>query len=134
MGSRAVFGFAKSAGTEPIFLYGHWCGEERYELLVKAVDAARPRWNDHSYATRICISQIIGEDWAGQLNWGISAGHNSFAWPDFHEVPIVVWDEACVHITDASDTTKTLAYIELEDLSVDLLAEVFRVAPRLARS
>lgn len=134
MGDRAVFGFAKSAGTEPIFLYGHWCGFERHELLVKAIEAARPRWNDHSYATRICISQIIGDGWAGELNWGISAGHNSFAWPDSNEVPIVVWDEGCVHITDSRDTTKTLVYVELDDVDADVLSEACRISSRLVRS
>ena len=40
--------------------------------LADAVIKARPRWNDESYATRIVISQLIGDQWNMETGWGLS--------------------------------------------------------------
>jgi len=71
MGDRANFGFKDSKG-DTIFLYGHWAGHGMLERLANAVEAARPRWTDESYATRICVSQMINEDWKSETGWGLS--------------------------------------------------------------
>jgi hypothetical protein len=71
MGDRANFGFVQSNG-ETIVLYGHWAGHNMLGKLADAVIKARPRWNDESYATRIAISQLIGDQWNMETGWGLS--------------------------------------------------------------
>ena len=71
MGDRANFGFVQSNG-ETIVLYGHWAGYNMLGKLADAVIKARPRWNDESYATRIVISQLIGDQWNMETGWGLS--------------------------------------------------------------
>jgi len=71
MGDRANFGFVQSNG-ETIFLYGHWAVYNMLGKLADAVIKARPRWNDESYATRIVISQLIGDQWNMETGWGLS--------------------------------------------------------------
>jgi hypothetical protein len=71
MGDRANFGFVQSNG-ETIVLYGHWAGYNMLGKLADAVIKARPRWNDESYATRIAISQLIGDQWNMETGWGLS--------------------------------------------------------------
>jgi len=87
MGDRANFGF-KDRNGDTVFLYGHWAGYRMLENLANAVEAARPRWSDESYATRISISQMIGDEWASETGWGISV--NQLA-DNEHKVPIIDW-------------------------------------------
>ena len=39
--------------------------------MARALEASRGRWSDNGYATRIAISNIIGEDWSTSLSWGL---------------------------------------------------------------
>jgi hypothetical protein len=87
MGDRANFGFRDSK-ENIVFLYGHWAGHRMLENLADAVQIAHPRWNDEAYATRITISQMIGEEWASETGWGISV--NQLA-DNEHKVPIIDW-------------------------------------------
>ena len=89
MGDRANFGF-KQSNDNTIFLYGHWAGHGMLERLANAVEAARPRWTDESYATRICVSQIIGEDWTQETGWGLSVNR---ILDNEHKVPVIDWAE-----------------------------------------
>jgi hypothetical protein len=87
MGDRANFGFKDRKG-DTIFLYGHWAGHQMLQNLADAVQIAHPRWSDESYATRICISQLISEEWTSETGWGLSVnelGDNE------HKVPIINW-------------------------------------------
>ena len=87
MGDRANFGFRDSK-ENIVFLYGHWAGHHMLENLANAVEAARPRWGDESYATRICVSQLINEEWASETGWGIyvnQIGDNE------HKIPVIDW-------------------------------------------
>jgi hypothetical protein len=87
MGDRANFGFKQSNG-DVIVLYGHWAGHEMLAQLASAVEAARPRWTDEGYATRIAISQLVGKDWESETGWGIYI--NSI--PDNeHKIPVIDW-------------------------------------------
>ena len=70
MGDRANFGFVQPNGNT-IVLYGHWAGHQMLGRLADAVIAARPRWSDPAYATRIAISQIIGNDWSDETGYGL---------------------------------------------------------------
>jgi hypothetical protein len=87
MGDRANFGFRQSNG-DVIFLYGHWAGYGMMARLAQAIEVARPRWHDEPYATRIAISNIIGEEWNQEYSWGISTriGDNE------HSIPVVDWE------------------------------------------
>ena len=87
MGDRENFGFKQSNG-DVIMLYGHWAGYDMLKNLATAVLAARPRWTDESYATRIAISQLIGNDWASETGWGLSV--NTIL-DNEHKIPIVDW-------------------------------------------
>ena len=89
MGDRANFGFKQSDGNT-IFLYGHWAGHEMLANLAAAVSAAEPRWQDESYATRICVSQMIGEDWTQETGWGLSVNR---ILDNEHKVPVIDWAE-----------------------------------------
>lgn len=93
MGDRANFGFRENAEAPIVNLYAHWGGYEMMATLAHAISAARPRWTDSGYATRIAISQIVGDDWNGELGYGIyvnTLGDNE------HSVPVVNWDEQTV--------------------------------------
>ena len=87
MGDRANFGF-RDRKEDIIFLYGHWAGHQMLSKLADAVSHARPRWTDESYATRICISQLVGEDWNGELGWGLSVNELN---DNEHKVPVIDW-------------------------------------------
>jgi len=87
MGDRANFGFRDSK-EDIIFLYGHWAGHRMLENLADAVQAAEPRWSDESYATRIAISRLVGDEWTSETGWGLTV--NALA-DNEHKVPIIDW-------------------------------------------
>lgn len=109
MGDRAVIGFRADKDAVPVFLYSHWGGSDRYRDAQRAIDAARPRWNDAAYATRIAISQIVQGYWSEELGFGISAGHDSFCQPDYNDVILVTWEDRMVEIVSANDSTRVSA-------------------------
>ena len=90
MGDRANFGFKDRKG-DTVFLYGHWAGHRMLENLANAVEAARPRWTDETYATRIAISRLVGDEWQSETGWGISV--NQLA-DNEHKVPVIDWANA----------------------------------------
>jgi hypothetical protein len=58
--------------------------------LADAVIAARPRWNDSSYATRIAISQLVADQWNMETGWGLyvnEIGDNE------HKIAIIDWEQ-----------------------------------------
>jgi len=96
MGDRANFGFVQPNGNT-IVLYGHWAGHQMLGKLADAVIAARPRWSDPAYATRIAISQIIGNDWSDETGYGLHVNEisdNEFSqWTFRHSVRSMPWKE-----------------------------------------
>lgn len=89
MGDRANFVFVQENG-DTIVLYGHWAGEGMLSRLADAVVAARPRWSDDSYATRIAISNLIGYQWSEETGWGLQV--NSIS-DNEHKIPVVNWSQ-----------------------------------------
>jgi hypothetical protein len=87
MGDRANFGF-KQSNDETIILYGHWAGHEMLSNLAEAVDKARPRWTDESYATRIVISNLIGDNWHETTGWGLTVNN---ILDNEHKIPVIDW-------------------------------------------
>ena len=106
MGDRANFGFKDSKG-DTLYLYGHWAGHRMLENLAEAVEHARPRWTDESYATRIAISRLIGGEWESETGWGLTV--NALA-DNEHKVPVIDWNSK--------------EFILMEE---DLQTEVFRM-------
>jgi len=86
MGDRANFGIRQNDGNT-IFVYGHWAGHEMLARFAHALDHAQNfgRINDPAYGTRIIISQLIGDDWSGDLGWGITVNHLA---DNEHKVPV----------------------------------------------
>ena len=106
MGDRANFGFRQSNG-ETIVLYGHWAGHGMLEKLASAVEAARDRWNDESYATRIAVSQLVGEDWNQGLSWGLlvnSIGDNE------HKIPLINWSTNTFSLHEEAPWSESTEY------------------------
>lgn len=89
MGDRANFVFVQPSG-ETIVLYGHWAGSGMLETLAEAVAKAQSRWTDPSYATRIAISQMIGDTWGMETGWGLQVNEIS---DNEHKIPVVNWLE-----------------------------------------
>ena len=87
MGDRANFGF-KQSNDETIVLYGHWAGHDMLGNLASAVETARPRWTDESYATRIVISNLVGDNWHELIGWGLTV--NSIL-DNEHKIPVIDW-------------------------------------------
>lgn len=119
MGDRAVIKFKETSSSPAISLYMHWGGSTQHEKLAAALEAARPRWNDHSYATRICISQIIGSEWRDVLGYGIGVD-DSVSMGDYNYVPVVIWDEELVRIESGYKSVSLTFddYIERVDLGI----------------
>ena len=98
MGARVHFMFKEVNDTaigEPaspsVVLYSHW-GADTWEVdLACALSVAEPRWDDTSYATRIVISNLIGEQWKSEIGFGIYA---TMEIPDTRGDPCVVIDFA----------------------------------------
>jgi hypothetical protein len=85
-----------------VVLYAHWGGYEMMNNLAHAIAKARPRWTDEGYATRICISQLIGEEWNQEYSYGIyvnQIGDNE------HSVPVVNWGDQTVSLYEADWST-----------------------------
>jgi hypothetical protein len=106
MGDRCVIGFKADKDATPIFLYSHWGGGDQYRDVERAIAAASCRAaDDPAYATRIAISQIVGNNWCEETGFGISAGHNSFCQPDYDETMIITWEARTIEIVSSEDST-----------------------------
>jgi len=123
MGNRANYGFR--SGDNTLFLYGHWAGDPGMaERFATALSAAAPRFDDDSYATRITISQLIGDDWDKETGWGLfinELGDNE------NGVLVVDWDEKAVklyvsgNINESADITWSLSQF-VETYTTELAA------------
>ena len=103
MGDRANFGFVQPNGNT-IVLYGHWAGYQMLGKLADAVIAARPRWNDPAYATRIAISQIVGNDWSSETGFGLHVNEIS---DNEHKIAIVDWSQLTFSLHEEDDFRNT---------------------------
>jgi hypothetical protein len=98
VGERTNFGFRQS-NDSIVFLYSHWGGEHGLESLAIALAASRTRWEDESYATRIAISNIIGNEWGSETGYGIyvnTIGDNEY------DIPIADFSTEAVSVYGAS--------------------------------
>ena len=87
MGDRANFVFIDEK-ADAIVLYGHWAGYNMLSNLAEAVAKARGRWSDTSYATRIAVSQMVGDQWNSETGWGLQVNEIS---DNEHKIPVINW-------------------------------------------
>lgn len=71
MGARTNFELKDSKGS--VWLYSHWGGDDKVYDLAVALKKAEHRWSDSSYAMRIVVSQLIGENWNAETGFGLSS-------------------------------------------------------------
>jgi hypothetical protein len=71
MGARTNFELKDSKGS--VWLYSHWGGDDKIADLARALAKAEPRWNDTSYAMRIVVSQLVGNEWDSETGFGLSS-------------------------------------------------------------
>ena len=70
MGARTNFQFKTTKGDR-VVRYSHWGGDSKLQDLANALEASRGRWDDNSYAIRITISQIVGDNWNSETGYGV---------------------------------------------------------------
>jgi hypothetical protein len=73
--------------------------------LADAVIAARPRWNDPAYATRIAISQIIKDDWNMETGFGLHVNEIS---DNEHKIAIIDWEQQAFSLHEEDDHRNTV--------------------------
>ena len=112
-----VIGFQAKSAEPTIYLYAQWGGESQKEILVNALQKSESRWTDADYATRICISQIVGDSWNDTLGFGISV--NNFCSPDYDTIQVVEWHKGKVSIRETSNPENVLEEITLETFCQD---------------
>ena len=112
-----VIGFQAKSAEPTIYLYAQWGGEAQKEILVNALQKSESRWTDADYATRICISQIVGDSWNDTLGFGISV--NTFCSPDYDTIQVVEWHKGKVSIRETSNPENVLEEITLETFCQD---------------
>jgi len=109
MGDRANVGI-RTSNNNTIFLYLHWGGMDRHEILAKAISHAMVRDGDESYFTRILISRVIDTDWDKETNVGMSINELP-AMGDWQDVPVYNYTDKTISIyqEDWTDGTGGLA-------------------------
>ena len=106
MGDRIVYTIRQDKDLS-LNLYSHWGGYDRFTTLAKAIEAARPRWDDSAYAARIMISQLIGTDWADETGFGLWASTEHGLYGGDHPDIVInlvnktVEDETGIHSFDS---------------------------------
>ena len=106
MGDRVVFSIKQDKGLS-VNLYSHWGGYDRFRDLARALKAAEPRWNDTAYATRIIVSQLVGDQWGEETGFGLWASNSEGAYGGDHpDITIdlinkTVEDETGIHTFDS---------------------------------
>jgi hypothetical protein len=73
MGARINFVFKETVDGPSVVLYSHW-GQDSWETdIAAALEHARPRWNDSSYAIRMMISYLMKDSVMDETGFGIYA-------------------------------------------------------------
>jgi hypothetical protein len=99
MGARINYVFKANMDQPYIVLYSHWGETTWREDLSAALEAARPRWTDDSYALRIVIDQLTKDSRDGSTGHGIFlANSEDLAFLDY---PVIV-DMQAMTINDES--------------------------------
>ncbi len=115
MGDRAVAGFReKSSKTEQtIYIYQHWSGSDQIANFAHALEKARPRWSDASYATRIMVSQLVNEYWNDETGYGLYVGGTAHG-ADYHYILIADFEKQAVLVAENDNSDNVLEEIPFE--------------------
>lgn len=118
MSDPITFSFRNENNDATVDLYSHWGGREACPTLANALNAARPRFNDHEYATRIAICAIINEsDTDDETGFGFNASRGEFV--EFETI-IVDWARSTVTFAD----TREPNYARKTTVSIDEFIEI----------
>ena len=109
MGDRIVYTIRQDKDLS-VNLYSHWGGYDRFVTLARALKAAEPRWNDAAYATRIIVSQLIGDQWDSELGFGLWASNSDGAYGGDH--PDITIDLINKTVEDETGTHSFDSFIE----------------------
>lgn len=73
MGDRRNIIITEKVGEPGVAIYTHWGGSEAEEDLAAALDApaARNRWDDTGYLTRIVFDRLTDGDHGSETGFGI---------------------------------------------------------------
>jgi hypothetical protein len=96
MGDRANVGI-RTSNNDIIFLYLHWGGMDRHEILAKAISHAMVRDGDESYFTRILVSRVIDTDWDKETGVGMAINELPSS-GDGYDVPIYDYTDKTISI------------------------------------
>lgn len=87
MGARVNFVFKQDDSGYDVTLYSHWGDNTWADDLAYALSKAEPRWSDPTYATRIVVSQLIGDDWNKETGYGLFVSDGNITYLDH---PVIV--------------------------------------------
>jgi hypothetical protein len=96
MGDRANIGI-RTSNHNTIFIYLHWGGSDRHEVLAKAISHAMVRDGDESYFTRILVSRIIDTDWDKETGIGMAINELP-TMGDGYDIPIYNYVDKTISI------------------------------------
>ena len=98
MGDRANIGI-RTSNNNTIFLYLHWGGMDRHEILAKAISHAMVRDGDESYFTRILTSRVVDTDWDKDTGVGMAINELPSS-GDGYDVPVYSYTDKTISIYD----------------------------------
>jgi hypothetical protein len=80
--------------------------------LAYAIAKASPRWDDISYATRIMISQLIGDSWKNETGYGLFA--DAIGGEESYEHTVIDLDNKLVIVDNKSHSFEEFIEYQLE--------------------
>ena len=117
MGDRIIYTIKQDEKLS-LNLYSHWGGYDRFVNLANALRAAEPRWNDTSYAARIIISQLIGDEWSNELGFGLWASSEEGLYGGDH--PDITVDLIKKTVSDETGTHSFDSFINYHAVKVEV--------------
>ena len=85
--------------------------------LAYAIAKASPRWDDISYATRIMISQLVGESWNSETGYGLFA--DAIGGEESYEHTVIDLDNKLVIVDGQPKTFKEFISYQLSGMLVE---------------
>jgi hypothetical protein len=115
MGDRANIGI-RTSNNNTIFLYLHWGGSDRHEILARAISHAMVRDGDESYFVRILTSRIIDTDWDKETGVGMAINELP-TMGDGYDIPVYNYVDKTISIYE-EDWEEGIGGIALETFEV----------------
>ena len=127
MGDRANIGI-KTSNNNTIFIYLHWGGSDRHEILARAISHAMVRDGDESYFTRILTSRIVDTDWDKETGVGMAINELPSS-GDGYDVPVYNYVDKTISVyeEDWEDGIGGLALEPIREYDRDVYLAGFAV-------